>query len=400
MNLYLDHNATTRPWPETVEAMGRAMQETWGNPSSLHAQGQAARRVLNESRSQVAAFLGCQPAELVFTSGATEANHMAVLGCLPGAIVGSAKPGPFRRRWLLSAVEHPGLLALAARLGDAGVPVDVLPVDGQGRVDVGAARQRIGPDAALVSIMGANNETGVIMPVAEVAAWAHAQGALMHVDATQLAGRWPLRFAQSGADLMALSAHKIGGPKGIGALVVRKGCTVAPLLSGRQERHRRGGTENLPAIAGFAAACTRTAATQAADVARMRRLRDHLERGLCLALPSVQVHGARVERLPNTLGLRLGTLHAEQVLSRLERAGVLASSGSACSAGGSQPSHVMLAMGQTVEQAKAALRFSLGVDTTEADIDRALAAVVTAVGPLLSAQGSAVLPSPPAAVAA
>jgi cysteine desulfurase len=403
MDLYLDHNATTRPWPEVMQAMSRAMHDTWGNPSSTHAHGQAARRLLIESRGQVAAFLGCQPAEVVFTSGATEANHMAVLGCVPGAMAGGPRPDPLRRRWLLSAVEHPGLLALAARLADAGVPVDLIPVDGQGRLDLACARSLIGPDAALVSVMGANNETGVIMPVAEVSEWAHAQGARVHVDATQLAGRQPLDFARSGVDLMSVSAHKIGGPKGVGALVVRKGCALTPMLAGRQERHRRGGTENLPAIAGFAAACARTAATLAEDASRMRRLRDRLEHALIQSLPwlQVHVHGRHAERLPNTSSVRLGTLHAEPVLARLEQAGVLASSGSACSAGGSQPSHVMLALGETVEQARAALRFSLGVDTTEGDIDRALAAIVAAVGPLLAAGPSpSVSASPPAAIAA
>lgn len=380
--IYLDCNATTRPAPPVIAEMLDALQLAWANPSSTHGPGQVARRLLADARTRVAAFLGCQGAELVFTSGATEANHTAVLGAMAAARAGQA---PGRRRWVLSAVEHPGLLALAQRLAEEGLPVDRIGVDAQGRLDLAQAEALIGDDVALVSLMGANNETGVRMPLHEVAMLAHARGALLHVDATQLAGKTPLDFAASGADLMSVSAHKLGGPKGIGALLVRKGRVLPPLLSGRQERHRRGGTENLPGIAGFAAACDLAAATLADDIARMQALRERLEAGL-RTIDGVHLYGGEAERLPNTSCLRFGTLDAEQVLSRLERAGIVASSGAACSAGGTQPSHVLLAMGASPSQAKAGIRFSLGRETTAAEIETTLAAVQRVIVPLIEPQ--------------
>ena len=378
--VYLDWNATTPVLPEAVAEMLDTMRQAWANPSSTHAPGQAAQRVLVDARARVARFLGALPAELVFTSGATEANHQAVLGTL------AAAQGSVRRRWVLSAVEHPGLLALADRLQADGTPVDRIPVDGQGRLDLAAARALIGDDVALVSVMAANNETGVLMPVAEVAAMAHARGARLHVDATQGVGKQALSFAESGADLMSVSAHKIGGPKGVGALLLRKGLPLLPLISGRQERQRRGGTENLPGIAGFAAACQRSAATLSEDLLTMARLIRRLEQGLQQALPDTRVFGAAAPRLPNTLCVSFAGLDAERALARLERAGVIASSGAACSAGGTQPSHVLLAMGFEATVARSGVRFSLGRDTSVQDIERAIAAAVRAIGPLLQEQ--------------
>lgn len=373
--VYLDHNATTQPCAEAVEEMLDSLQTVWANPSSTHAPGQAARRALADARTRVAAFLGCQGAELVFTSGATEANHMAVLGAL--------ERDPARRRFVLSAVEHPGMLALAARLKVQGVAVDLIPVDAQGRLNLAAATALIRDDVALVSVMGANNETGVLMPVAELAVLAHAAGSLLHVDATQLVGKTAARFDADGADLWSVSAHKLHGPKGVGALVVRKGLTWPALFSGRQERQRRGGTENMPGILGFAAAAERAGRTLAHDVAHMRALQARLETGLRGALPDVHLYGARAERLPNTSCLRFGTLDAEQVLGKLERAGVIASSGAACTASGTQPSHVLLAMGEPSRHAKASVRLSLGRETSVGEIDRTIAAAVQLIGPLL-----------------
>jgi cysteine desulfurase len=377
--IYLDHNATTQPCAEAIEEMGDSLRTVWANPSSTHAPGQAARRALVDARSRVASFLGCQGAELVFTSGATEANHMAVLGALElGRGVG-------RTRLVLSAVEHPGLLALAERLKSQGQPADLIPVDAQGRLDLDAARALIGPDVALVSVMGANNETGVQMPIAELAALAHAAGSLLHVDATQWIGKAAVRFDASGADLWSVSAHKLHGPKGVGALLVRRGLTWPALLSGRQERQRRGGTENMPGILGFAAAAGRSALTLHADLARMQALQARLEAGLLAALPGVHIYGTEARRLPNTTCLRFGALDSEQVLGKLERAGVVASSGAACTASGTQPSHVLLAMGESALHAKASVRLSLGRETTAEQIDRTLAAIVRVIGPLLAA---------------
>lgn len=375
----LDHNATTRPAPEAVQAALHALQQAWGNPSSTHAAGQDAKRELAAARAQVAAFLGCTPAELVFTSGATEANQHAVLGAL------AARAAEGRPRWVLSAVEHGGLLALAARLQADGAEVVRVGVDRHGRLDLAAAAAAIDRRTAVVSLMGANNETGVLQPVAEAAALAQAAGAWLHVDATQLAGKHPLHFAASGADLLSCSAHKLHGAKGSGALVVRKGLALMPLLAGRQERQRRGGTENGPGIAAFGAACERAAATLAADIARMAALRDRFEAALAAALPGLQVHGAAVPRIANTSSLRCGDVPAEALLAKLEREGVLASSGAACSAGGTAPSHVLLAMGLSPVQAKATLRFSLGRDTTADEIDFAAAALRRALLALTSA---------------
>jgi cysteine desulfurase len=376
--VYLDHNATTPVAAEVIAQMIEVMSQVWANPSSVHGPGQAARRLLADARARVARCIGCAGTELVFTSGATEANHMAVLGAL------AAQRGSGRSRIVMSAVEHAGLLALAQRMKAEGVAVDLIGVNAQGRPDLTQARRLIAPDVALVCLMAANNETGVCMPVAEVAALARAAGAWLHVDATQALGKSTLNFAASGAELMAVSAHKIGGPKGIGALVVKKGLALPPLLSGRQERHRRGGTENLPAIVGFAAACDAVAATLAHDLEHMHTLRERLQAGLCSALPEVQVFGAEAERLPNTLCLRFGELDAELVLSWLERAGVVAASGAACSAGGTKPSHVLLALGASAAQAKAGVRFSLGTRTTVEDIEFTLAATLRALGPRLA----------------
>ncbi len=375
--IYLDHNATTQPAPEAVEEMLDSLTKLWANPSSTHASGQAARRALTDARARVATFLGCQGAELVFTSGATEANHMAVLG---GLALGR-KTG--RTRLVLSTVEHAGLLALSEHLKAEGHPVDLIPVNAHGQLDLAAARTLIRDDVALVSVMGANNETGVLMPTAELAALAHAAGSLLHVDATQLVGKTAARFDISGADLWSVSAHKLHGPKGVGALVVRKGLALPALFSGKQERQRRGGTENMPGILGFAAAAERASLTLAHDIAHMRSLQERLEAGLRTALPGVHVYGAQAERLPNTSCLRFGSLDAEQVLGKLERAGVLASSGAACTAGGTQPSHVLLAMGESALNAKASVRFSTCRDTQVADIDRAVAAAALVIGPIL-----------------
>jgi cysteine desulfurase len=381
--VYLDHNATTQPGAEVIEEMLDSLRTVWANPSSTHAPGQAARRALADARARVASFLGCQGAELIFTSGATEANHMAVLGALElGKHAHSNGRG--RTRLVLSAVEHPGLLALAARLKGQGQPVDLIPVNAQGQLDLDAARALIRDDVALVSVMGANNETGVLMPLAELADLAHSAGTCLHVDATQLIGKAATRFDASGADIWSVSAHKLHGPKGIGALLARKGLAWPALFSGRQERQRRGGTENLPGILGFAAATERAALTLARDITHMRGLRDRLEAGLCAAFPEVRLYGAKAERLPNTSCLRFGTLDTERVLGKLERAGVVASSGAACTAGGTQPSHVLLAMGEPALHAKASVRLSLGRDTSAADIERAIAAAVQVVSPLLA----------------
>lgn len=375
--IYLDHNATTAPLPDVIEVVSRTLRTHWANASSMHEPGQDARRLLVESRARVAAAFGCQPAEVVFTSGATESNHQAVLGALArGRALG-------RHRIVLSAVEHPGLMALAEQRAVEGVPVDFIPVDAQGRLNLAAARALIGPDVALLSVMAANNETGVLMPLAELSALARAHDVPFHVDATQLAGKHMLRFADSGADLWSLSAHKFHGPKGVGALLVRKGLQWPALFVGKQERNRRGGTENLPGIVGMAAAAQAMAASLEADIAHMQSLRVRLEAGLRAAHPALQIVGDEADRLANTVCVRVGEIDAERTLGKLERAGVIASSGAACTSAGTQPSHVLLAMGATPKQAKACVRLSLCALTTAEEIEKTLETVRQVVVPLL-----------------
>ncbi|MEC4601094.1 cysteine desulfurase family protein, partial [Burkholderia vietnamiensis] len=272
--IYLDHNATTAPAPAAIDAMLAVLTDVWANASSQHGAGQQAKRTLAAARATIAGALGCKARDVVFTSGATEANHLAVLGL--GA---SATAPAVRRRLVFGATEHAAQLKLAHALAAQGRPVDFIAVRPDGVLDLDSAARVIGPDVALVSVMAANNETGVLMPIADVRALAQAAGALLHVDATQLVGKLPFDFAALGADAVSLSAHKLHGPKGIGALLVRDGVPLAAQFPGSQERHRRGGTENLPAIVGFAAALERLA-DALADAARIAALRDAFEAGL------------------------------------------------------------------------------------------------------------------------
>lgn len=370
--IYLDHHATTPPSQAVIDAMAAVMAGTWANASSKHGPGQAASRVLAGARSVVAQALGCKPAEVVFTSGATEANHLAVRGLL------AAAPAE-RRRVLFSAVEHAGHLKLARELVDAGVPVDLLPVRPDGALDLDAATRLIRDDVAVVSLMAANNETGALMPVPEVAALAAATGARLHVDATQWIGKRPFRFTDFGADAVSFSAHKFNGPKGVSALLLRQGVAIRPTVPGSQERGRRGGTENLPAIAGLATALDAlgTPADLDAEAARQAALRDRLEGALMAELPEVRIWCTGVPRLPGVSFLRVGRWEADVLLQRLERLGFAASSGAACSSSGSAPSHVLTAMGVPEDEALCAVRLSLGRTTTDADIDALIAALPT-----------------------
>jgi cysteine desulfurase len=340
---YLDWNATA---PLRPEAAG-AMTEAWalgGNPSSVHRRGRAARRLVEQSREAVAALVGASADGVVFTSGGTEANHLALLGS-------------GRERVLVSAVEHSSVL-------DAMPAAERIPVDSDGIVDPAAlaALLEADPRPALVSVMVANNETGVIQPVQELAEVAHAYGALFHCDAVQAAGKIPLSLAEIGADFLTLSAHKIGGPAGIGALILASIAEVTPLLrGGGQERNRRAGTENLAGIAGFAAAA---AACDITEYAPVRELRDRLES----ALPAdAIVIGAGASRLPNTSAIAMPGVPAETQIIALDLDGVMVSAGAACSSGKVGPSHVLAAMGAAPDIANSTIRVSLGWSTTEAD---------------------------------
>ena len=373
--IYLDHNATTPPAPEVIAAMLPVLSGLWANSSSQHGPGQDAKRALAAARATAARVLGCKPVEVIFTSGATEANHLAVRGLL-------ALAAPERQRVVFSRIEHAGHLRLARALADAGVDVDFIPVLADGTLDLRAARDLIGPDVALVSLMAANNETGALMPVADVAALAHVAGALLHVDATQFIGKQPFQFSSFGADAVSFSGHKLNGPKGVGALLLRQGVALMPQTLGSQERGRRGGTENLAAIVGLAAALE-LLGDVSIEAARVAGLRDELEAGLVRALPGTFVWCQNVARLPGTSYLRFGRLSVDVVLQRLERLGVAASSGAACSSGGSEPSHVLTAMGVPAAEALAAVRLSLGRTTTAEDVNSLITLLPPLLAPLL-----------------
>ena len=379
---YLDHNATTSLAPEALDAMLPFLGARFANPSSPHTAGMAARQAVGEARGAVAGLVGAKAAEIVFTASATEANHLAILGTLHAV----AEINPARRHVVTTAVEHPATLMLFADLERQGWRVSVLPVDRTGQISLNDLRAVVDGTTALVSIMWANNETGVLMPVASAADIAQARGALFHTDAVQAAGRTPVDVDMANVDLLTVSAHKLHGPKGVGALYVRKGTPLAPLLHGHQERGRRGGTENVPAIVGFGvAAVLAQRALSACAGAEMAILRDELEQGILDRWPGSRVNGGAAERLPNTSNICFADPHGrpmdgEELLMRLDRAGIQVSMGAACATGGNKPSHVLTSMGLSAAEAAASLRFSLGRDTSVAEVE----AVLDALLPLLA----------------
>jgi len=362
--IYLDHNAITPMRPEAIEAV-RAALPIHGNPSSIHAAGRAARDLLDLSRERVARALSARPAEVVFTSGATESAALAIRGALAAAPAGRAE-------LVVTAVEHPCVHDLAKLLAASGTPVHTVPVDREGRLELERLRAAVSDRTALVCAMLANNETGVLFPVGEVAATARQHGALFFCDAVQAVGKLPLDVRTLGADLLALSGQKLGGPRGAGALWVRDGVRLLPVLGGHQERGRRAGTENLPGIAGLGAALETASARREEEMARVAALRDRLEAGLLAAVPGARVNGGGALRLPTTLSIRLPGTDGETLLIALDLEGVCASAGAACTSGSTRPSHVLSAMGLTVDEARATLRLSLGWCSTAAEVDQAL----------------------------
>jgi cysteine desulfurase len=361
---YLDHNAITPVRPAAAAAVARALT-CFGNPSSVHAAGREARALLDEARARVAAALSVSVRDLVFTSGATESATLALRG-----VLGAAPEG--RTALVVTAVEHPCVLDLARDLARHGTPVQVVPVDRRGVVDLEVLRHAITAETALVCCMLANNETGVLQPVDEAADLAHAAGALLFCDAVQAAGKIPVDVPSLRADLVALTSQKFGGPRGAGALWIAPGVRLAPIAGGHQERGRRAGTENLPGIAGMGAALQAAVDALPAEAERIRRLRDRLEEGLLAAIPGARVNGQGAPRLPNTLSLTMPGADGEALLMALDLDGVCASAGAACTSGSTTPSHVLSAMGLTVDEARATLRLSLGWSSTDADVDHAL----------------------------
>jgi cysteine desulfurase len=381
---YLDHAATTPMRTEAVEAMTRHLLGV-GNPSSLHASGRTARRVVEESRETIARALGCRPGEVVFTSGGTEADNLAI----KGIYWARRATDPARTRVLSTAIEHHAVLDALHWLAEReGAEVELLPVDRQARLDVDALRASIERDpgsVALVSVMWANNEVGTLQPIDEVVAIAAEHGIPVHTDAVQAVGTVPVDFAASGVDALTLTGHKVGGPYGVGALVVRREVAVTPLVhGGGQERDIRSGTIDTPAIAGFATAVELAVKQQAELGAHVGALRDDLVRRVIEAVPDAHLHGAPIEplaahRLPGNAHLGFPDCEGDSLLMLLDARGIECSTGSACSAGVPQPSHVLLAMGCTDEAARHSLRFSLGRTSTQADVD----AVVEAIAPVV-----------------
>jgi cysteine desulfurase len=365
--VYLDHNATTPIDPAVMAAMAPLLAEGFGNASSLHAWGREARQALERARATVAHALGAVDKDtIVFTSGGTEADNTALTGV-------AAAQEPRGRHLILSCVEHPAVLHTARHLSRHGFEVTCLPVDSQGLLDPDDVRRAIRPDTTLVSLMHGNNETGVLFPVAVVGRLCRERGVTFHTDAVQSFGRLPLNADALCVDLLSLSGHKIHGPKGIGALFIRRGTKMQPLLhGGAQERSRRAGTENVAAAVGLARATELSLQEQEVASRRMRDLRDHLECGVMAALPGVLRNGHPTERLPQTANLAFAGVEAESLILALDLAGIGVSSGAACSSGSLEPSHVLAAMGLPRERVLGSVRFSLGRTTTREEIDHVL----------------------------
>jgi cysteine desulfurase len=364
--VYLDHNATTPVAPEVADRMDRALRDLWGNASSVHHFGQQAKAGLDDARSQVASLLGAEASEVVFTAGGTESDNFAIRGAAEAL-------EPTGRKHLIStAIEHEAVLRTLAALGRRGWRVTLLPVDASGIVSPDALREVITDDTAVVSVMHANNEIGTLQPIAELAQIAKAHGALFHTDAVQTAGKIGVDVKALGVDLLSISAHKLYGPKGVGAMWLRKGVRLMPFMTGgRQERNRRAGTENVPGIIGLGTAAD-LARRKMGDETRVRALRDALETGILTGVAGSTRNGAGEPRVPNTTNISFERIESESLLIGLDLEGIAVSSGSACSSGTLEPSHVLKAMGLPHARTLSSIRFSLGAGTTEADIEKVI----------------------------
>jgi len=372
--VYLDNNATTMVAPEVLEAMLPFLGERYGNPSSIHTFGGNVAREIARGREHLAVLLGAQPAEIVFNSGGTEADNTAILSALATM--------PDRREIVTTRVEHPAVLNLCKHLArERGHTVRWLSVDRQGILDMEEVRAAISDRTAIVSVMWANNETGVIFPVEEIAEIAHEHGAMMHTDAVQAVGKIPVNMAHSGIDFLSLSGHKLHGPKGIGALYVRRGTRFSPfVVGGHQESNRRGGTENVPGIVGLGEAARIAAAHIRGENERVKKLRDRLQQGLLDAIPYAHVNGDPESRLPNTLNIGFEFVEGEAILMRMDDKGICASSGSACTSGSLEPSHVLRAMGVPFTSVHGSIRFSLSRYNTDHEIEYVVSEVPGIIG--------------------
>jgi cysteine desulfurase len=364
MAIYLDHNATTPLAAPAFDAMQRALHDDFGNPSSVHVFGQRAKALMDDARTQVAALLGAEASEIVFTSGGTEADNLALRG------VAEAAEALGRRHLVTSAIEHEAVLSTAKALARRGWSVTALDVTPEGYVTVNALDAALRPDTACVSIMHANNEVGTVQPIEALASLARARGAVFHTDAVQSVGKIPVDVTSLGVDLLSLTAHKFHGPKGAGALWIRRGTRLFPAQTGgRQERNRRAGTENVPAVVGFGVAARLARERLATEGPRLAGLRDRLESGILTRIDGTTVNGGPGPRVPNTTNIGFEGIEAESLLIALDLEGVAVSTGSACSSGTLEPSHVLKAMGCSAHRTQNSLRFSLGAGTTATEID-------------------------------
>lgn len=360
--VYLDNNATTMAAPEVVEEMLPYLREYYGNPSSMHSfGGQVARRIV-EAREKIGSLLGADPDEIIFTSCGTESDNTAIMSALAN--------NPGKSHIVTSRVEHPAVKVLCEHLAQKGYRVTLLPVDSEGRIDMDEYEASLTPDTAVVSMMWANNETGVIFPVEQAARLAREKGILFHTDAVQAIGKIPVNMKENAIDMLSLSGHKLHAPKGIGVLYVRKGTRFSPyLIGGHQEKGRRGGTENVPSIIAMGKACELAAANMEKENTYVKGLRDRLENELLKAIPQSKVNGNREARLPNTVNISFEFIEGESILLLMDQFGICASSGSACTSGSLQPSHVLRAMGVPYTMAHGSVRFSLSVYNTAEDVD-------------------------------
>ena len=360
--VYFDNNATTKVAEEVFEEIKPLFCDLYGNPSSMHTFGGQIGRRISRAREQVACLLGCDPSEIVFTGCGTESDNTAIKGTLAAV--------PNRRTVITTRVEHPAVLAVCRDLENHGYTVIELGVDRLGRLDVAELEEQLDEDTALVTIMYANNETGVVFPVEEIAELVTSKGAIFHTDAVQVVGKIPLNLLKSNIDLLSLSGHKLHAPKGVGVLYVRKGTRLSPfMLGGHQEGGRRAGTENVPGIIGLGKACELAVQSMDHENTQVKRLRDRLENALLKRCPGAMLNGDKKMRLPNTTNISFEYVEGEAILLMLNRFGICASSGSACTSGSLEPSHVLRAMGVPFTAAHGSIRFSLSRYTTEAEID-------------------------------
>lgn len=360
--IYLDNNATTQVAQEVLDVMMPYFRELYGNPSSMHTFGGQVGQKIRTAREQVAALLGALPEEIVFTSCGTESDNSAIRSALTTR--------PDKKHVVISRVEHPAIRTLCSHLGMQGYKITELPVDKNGILDLENLEKSLTPDTAIVSLMWGNNETGVIFPVEEAARMAHEKGILFHTDAVQSTGKIPINMKNNVIDMLSISGHKLHAPKGIGVLCIRRGTKFSPfLIGGHQEKERRGGTENTPSIVGLGKACELAAKNMDKENTYVKRLRDKLEHELLKSIPQSRVNGDIMNRLPNTTNISFEYVEGEAILLLMNELGICASSGSACTSGSLQPSHVLRAMGVPFTMAHGSIRFSLSVNNTEEEID-------------------------------